>query len=1759
MSAVGPIAIVGLGCRFAGGAGPSAFFDRCASGAAPARAVPPTRFDPEALAHELPPGARLPMRAALVDEVPLDWKALRIPPIQVEGLHLGERLALQTIVEAIQDAGLPPGPREPLDRAQVWLAATTFGSDERIDPMRRIRRYRLAAPIREALERHAPGEVEPALALLDQLVDLASPSIEPDALFTSASIVAGRATHLSNFRGGHLAIDAGTVSSLAAVAEASAALAREECDLAIVCGVAPLVTASALLAFAHRGELCPGAPAPYARAPAGTLLGEGAFAVALTRPAEAVGRRVYAVIEGIGAAAEPRDAGDAGLERCVARAAREALLASGVSPDAIHAVSSRAAGLPSDAAEAAGLADAYRGRSAPLAVASCVPATGHLRCAGGLAALVQAAVALQRGAWPAPPSRSGDLVGGVVMAGASPVRPEQRVAVSDAGPEPVAYHAVLARPGAPAAAARPAARRARQAEGFAVVGVGLVAADANDPRSYWKNVLEGSDPVRDLPASRFDVEALVGRNAELAHAFRTRLAATVSPPPLDLARYGIAPQELPTLDPAIPIALLAAEQALRGARWERSAGRRGQAVFGQLSLRARDAAVEMRIAFASTLALASEALREAGLSPERIREVLATARALYDARGAAHWTEALSASTGYSLAARVAGAFGLGGVPLTVDAACASSLAAVRLACDALARGEVDLALAGGVAYNLLPEYYVGLGLMGALSPRGALPFHENADGFVPAEGAAAVALRRLADARADGDEILAVVRGHGISSDGRALSIYSPSSEGQQLALRRALADAGVEPGTVDLLEAHGPATQLGDRTEIASCAAVYGDAPRPSPLVLSASKSQVGHTTSAAGMIALVRAVLALGERVLPGSNRRGELDPELHLERIPAVLPTTPRPWLAPRGHPRRAAVSAFGLAGVNHHLILEEAPGAAEGEVRAPVTVPPASGLAADRFAIELAPVALPERPPLHALAGRRAVVVGAPGGRAEALAQALVASGLQARRLDPPASGELELEGVSLVVDATALEWDPGLLLLPAAALAAQARAHAQRAVALARSIHGWMEDASAERPAMYAAVTAMGGDLGLSGGGAGNVLGAFQHGLALALKQELPAVLVKALDAPPGLAAPELARELLRELEDGNERVQVGWAGRRFVVNLRRAAHPDEAAPLRELRPGDVFVFSGGGRGVVFECARAVAQLGAVAVVTGRTAVPDPGAPHVGLDDEAFAEFRRREIVRRRGEPGLTPARFEREMAPLVRERELHRNLARARAEGLAIEYEPCDVVDPESVRALVARVRARHGAIHYLGHGAMIERSTGLPSKTDQDVARTVDSKVAGLLNLLDATAADPIRAVIAFGSGVARFGNRGQTDYAGANALMAALLPARLARAGHPAACVTVNWPAWREVGWAASNRDIAAGLDAMGVTSILPEEGRYWFLSELLHGTEPEVLVAGERMLHAWPFFGASADGRRPIGPTDDRAALLVPGSFPLLDEVIERGPGRLLAARRLDPDQEPFLAQHLLDGRPVLPGAFALEMLAEAASLLRPGADVVEAVEFRVDAPVVNVRGAVDVQVEAVEVGPGLVEARLLKRLAIEGAPPRIHASARLRLGERPARPGASPIPEAEGVIRARSFYRTSRDPVALGPLFCRAQWIELRGTEAVGFIESPDPGGIVGGSTCPAFRIDPLLLDSAFQLAGSVEGFGEGFVCVPVAVQAVRVGDVPRRGERARGRAVRARAEAPRVFYDVVVVGEDGRLLLDVVGLELRRVAQAEAA
>ena len=279
------------------------------------------------------------------------------------------------------------------------------------------------------------------------------------------------------------------------------------------------------------------------------------------------------------------------------------------------------------------------------------------------------------------------------------------------------------------------------------------------------------------------------------------------------------------------------------------------------------------------------------------------------------------------VAAAVAQAFDFHGPSFVVDAACSSSLLALHEAVLHLRAGTCDLAVVGGVHLTLVPDAMVGFSRIGAISRSGRCrPFDEAADGFVLGEGAGAVILQRLDDAVTEAPKVYAVVKGSGASNDGRAAGPMAPDVEGQVLALRRAYQDAGVDPASIGLVEAHGTATAVGDATEVAGLRqALSGDRPdEPSSAVcwLSSVKANIGHTMAAAGVAGLIKATLVLGEGTIPPQPGPFAANPALELQTSRFDVAAEPTPWPATDG-PRRAAVSSFGFGGANAHVVLEAA--------------------------------------------------------------------------------------------------------------------------------------------------------------------------------------------------------------------------------------------------------------------------------------------------------------------------------------------------------------------------------------------------------------------------------------------------------------------------------------------------------------------------------------------------------------------------------------------------------------------------------------------------------------------------------------------------------------------------------------------------------------------------------------------------------------------------------------------------------------------
>ncbi len=452
---------------------------------------------------------------------------------------------------------------------------------------------------------------------------------------------------------------------------------------------------------------------------------------------------------------------------------------------------------------------------------------------------------------------------------------------------------------------------------IAIVGRACLLPGAHSPAALWSNVRSGKDSVCAAPSGRWGVDAariLGSADDPQPDQVWTDRGGYVQGLEFDPEGFEVPASSLAGLDPVFLWALHTGRAALRDAGLERAPARTG-AIFGNLGFPTRGMS-----AFAES--------------------VWGATRESVDPRN----------RFGAGLPALLLGrALGLSSPSLALDAACASSLYAIKYACDRLHDREADVMLAGAV--NCADDLFihVGFGALRALSKSGrSRPFHADADGLLPAEGAGFVVLKRLADARRDGDTIAGVIRGVGLSNDGRGRGFLVPSAQGQAAALRMAYAVAGLTPADIDYVECHATGTQLGDATELESLREVFGESGQGLPL--GSLKANVGHLITAAGVAGLIKVCEAM---------KAGELPPTPHLDRPSDALssygfrvPSAPEPW--PSGGTPRAAVSAFGFGGNNAHLIVEahDPSLSAEGEL------PAASRVAIVAAAVRAAGVSTP---------------------------------------------------------------------------------------------------------------------------------------------------------------------------------------------------------------------------------------------------------------------------------------------------------------------------------------------------------------------------------------------------------------------------------------------------------------------------------------------------------------------------------------------------------------------------------------------------------------------------------------------------------------------------------------------------------------------------------------------------------------------------------------------------------------------------------
>ncbi|WP_422924393.1 beta-ketoacyl synthase N-terminal-like domain-containing protein [Singulisphaera sp. PoT] len=445
----------------------------------------------------------------------------------------------------------------------------------------------------------------------------------------------------------------------------------------------------------------------------------------------------------------------------------------------------------------------------------------------------------------------------------------------------------------------------QQAERVAIIGIGGIFPGAPDLERFWSNVAGGVDSTREVPAGRWllDADDAYDPRVGLAdHVYSTR-GGFIEDFAFDADGLDIDPDFLDRLDPSVLLGLHAGHQAWRDAKIASLDRSRVGVVLGHIVLPTESAS-----------AIARDTL---GRTFEELVGVGTTSR-----RGDS--TDPWNAYVAGLPAGLLAQALGLGGGSYTLDAACASSLYALKLACDTLLAGRADAMLAGGLSRPDPLYTQMGFSQLRALAASGKpSPFDERGDGLVVGEGAGVFVLKRLGDAVRQGDKIYGVIAAVGLSNDVDG-GLLAPSSEGQLRAMTSAYKQAGWDPREIDLIECHATGTPVGDAVEFKSLRDLWGgEGWSAGQCVIGSVKSNIGHALTAAGSAGLLKLLLALKHDTLPPTANFESPSPKLDYEPGPFRVLSESRPW-SPRkaGQARRAAISGFGFGGINAHALIEE---------------------------------------------------------------------------------------------------------------------------------------------------------------------------------------------------------------------------------------------------------------------------------------------------------------------------------------------------------------------------------------------------------------------------------------------------------------------------------------------------------------------------------------------------------------------------------------------------------------------------------------------------------------------------------------------------------------------------------------------------------------------------------------------------------------------------------------------------------------------
>jgi NAD(P)-dependent dehydrogenase (short-subunit alcohol dehydrogenase family) len=790
-------------------------------------------------------------------------------------------------------------------------------------------------------------------------------------------------------------------------------------------------------------------------------------------------------------------------------------------------------------------------------------------------------------------------------------------------------------------------------------------------------------------------------------------------------------------------------------------------------------------------------------------------------------------------------------------------------------------------------------------------------------------------------------------------------------------------------------------------------------------------------------------------------------------------------------------------------------------------------------------------------GARVVVAGARDGF---LAQKLAGLGVTALELDvrqPAAAIETTLRGWLAAGPIQGIFWmaavhpEPRLDELDLEAFRERTRVTVKNLASTMRVLY----DAVAASGTFLVAATRLGGLFGLGDEGTDAPLGGAVQGFAKAYKRERPDALVKVVDFAADAGDGEIAEAVVAEALADPGVVEVGRrAGARWSIGLE--VRPVSPSPSVRLDRGSVFVVTGAAGGIT---SAIVADLAAASRGTFHlldvVAPPAADDAHVALFRAGRERLKEALIAeaRARGEKP-TPVAIDRQLLGVERQDAALRAIASVEAAGGTARWHVVNLLDEGSVVAAVEAIRAASGRVDALVHAGGIEISRPLPDKPDDEFARVFDVKADGFFSLLRAAGDLPLGATVVFSSVAGRFGNAGQTDYSAANALLCAMSRAlRRVRPGTRA--VAIDWSAWGGIGM-ATRGSIPKFMEAAGIEMLAPEIGIPTVRRELLAGAADEIVVGGRlgRLVEEW-----DATGGLDLGKARARIAGLAPALTMVGEVTAAPLYGPLVVETRLDPNEQPFLFDHRIDGVPVLPGVMGTEAFAQVASVLAPDRVVtgVRDLEFLAPFKFHRMRPATLHLTAVGRPGEGdaiVVDVQLSSKLQPKPGMPlqeRLHFRGRVLLERAPVPPKTVAFQApAELTFDDGAIYRVYFH----GPAYQVLDGARVEDCCAIGVLRSELPPNAKDAAA--AELVAPRLVELCFQTAGMFDLANRRVFGLPAALDALRV------FRPAPGAGVRLFAEAVPVEegagFDARVVDAEGNVYVELSGYRTVEVPELAA-